>query len=397
MALGSNTFGTVDPKPARWVPPNAEQAMILGHCQVDGGLHWSFALGFIDLGGGLRLSLQLIHGLEISSERKARSVWRVSGLRTFIAPSDRTHLLWLSPTSVRIEINRQNVGPHFTSIGHGSWEIRELGPGNWDLKDSDRGIWCYRHGALKEVVMASGYHVRVESHGGCIDSFRVDRDAKVLHAVTANYDACGRIIGIICSGVSHRFSYNGRTDALVEWTEQEQGKPVAVTSFSYSDGLLEEIHPAAGVIIPFRWATVKDARRADQLWPLPVQLIEDDRFIYEHQLRQEGFVLIAYPKLAGPTEETVFNPRRGRIVRRRDGQTIDVLTIGIRVGQRDLGRVNTVEDGAGRVIQRLFYSNGGLLERLELPQEPGGLPILFSYDKMGHMTAATRGGKPWEH
>jgi hypothetical protein len=384
-----------DSRPARWTAPNAEQAETLGRCRFDGSLLYAFDLGVVDLGGGLRIPLRLIHELEVSSERKARSVWRVSGLQSFIVPDDRTRLLWMSPQMGRVEIQRKLVGSALTLVGRGAWMIRELGPGDWDLKDGDGGVWSYRKGALTGIATGLGFGVRVTSHGGRIDSFRVERGGELLHAVSADYDALGRLIEITNDGVIHRFSYDGGTEAMNEWSEQKPGRVAAVTRFIYSDGLLTEVQRTGSAIVPLRWAAVANAKRADQLWPVPVQLAEDDRFMFEHQLRQEGFVLIAHPKSGGPPEEAVFNPRRGRIVRRLAGKTTEVMMIGIRVGRSDYLRVIAVEDGSGHVLQSLFYGEGGRLERIEFPQEPGGLPVLFTYDLQGRMMGATRGDKPW--
>lgn len=384
-----------DPKPARWAAPNAEQAKTLGRCRVDGNLHCTFDLGILDLGGGLRIPFRLIHELEVSSERKARSVWRVLGLQSFVVPSDRIRLLWSSPTMGRVEIERKLAGPGLAFIGHGAWMIRERGTGDWDLRDGDGGVWSYRQGALTEIATGLGFGVQVTAHGGRIDSYRVERGGEVLHAVSANYDAFGRLIRITNDGVTHRFSYDGRDEAMTTWSEERLGQPAVITHFAYRDMLVAEIQPGGGPTIPLRWTAVKDAQRADQLWPVPVQLAEDDQFIFEHELRQEGFVLIAHPKSGGPTEEAVFNPRRGRIVRRLNGKTTEVMTIGVRLGKCDFQRVNTVEDGNGHVLQSLCYGEGGRLERIEFPQEPGSLPVLLIYDLQGRMMGAIRGGKPW--
>ena len=163
-------LGAADSKPTRWEPPNAEQAETLGRCRVDGNLHCTFDLGVIDLGGGLRIPLRLVHELQVSSERKALSVWRVQGLQSFVVPADRTHLLWLSPQLGRVEIERKFVGPGLTLIGRGAWMIRELGPGDWDLKDGDGGVWSYREGALTGIATGLGFDVHVTSHGEILRS-----------------------------------------------------------------------------------------------------------------------------------------------------------------------------------------------------------------------------------
>lgn len=257
-----------------------------------------------------------VHGVDVDSDQRPRSQWRLAGLQSYLILWGPDHRLWQLPDGRQVRFERALVGPARTSAGAAAvWRIRELGPGRFELSATDGLRWIYRDGRLTSIHHPVLGTYSVETEGAWIRSLAPSAGGVVGDTVLElDLDDGGRPIRLRSGQEAiDAFEWN-ETGQMQRWTNNETD----VRVFEYEVGLLHSVVDADGEVERFSWKEHPGWWRGDSRWPAPVYLSAANERSFQMSIGQKGY-RIEMNDGSGEGAVLVFNPQRRRLDFRSEG------------------------------------------------------------------------------
>ncbi|MGH7945118.1 MAG: hypothetical protein ACREF9_08930, partial [Opitutaceae bacterium] len=247
---------------SRWTQIEAETGLM----NLDGTLRRRFSLGESRELKLLGLQAEFEHRLETDAFGRARSVWRVRGLQTFLALVGREHLLWQPPGGIPVKFERARIGRALSEAGSARWRIRESAPDVFELRSLDGLAWHYAHGRLVSATHPALGELRFTTQGAWITAIRhADGAPGAPPLLAAGYDENGRLISCALGGQKPHGFVVDESGQLQTWRRAD-GTDVR---FAYRDGLLSEIVEPGHAVQRFTWKENPGHERGDSRWAAP--------------------------------------------------------------------------------------------------------------------------------
>jgi len=356
--------------PSRWMQIEAATGLM----NLDGTLRLSFSLGESDVFRQLGLRVELEHRIETDATGQARSDWRVRGLHSSLAPSDREQLRWLPLAGTVVKFERRKILRAFSAAGSSRWLIRESAPGLHDIRSPDGRIWCYDQGCLASAQHPVVGPLRFSTQGALITRIeRLDAGSGDSVLLQAMYDDNGRLLSCRIGQDGVQYLEWDTEGHLAAWRRSDGN----VVRFAYHEGLLTRIDEPGKQARNLSWQRNPGFGRGDSRWPAPVHLASDGTDDYTYDLTSKGFVMEKKMREREGITTTTFNPRRHRLEQENGGLKYLVI-FRPSEGATALERIEI----GGEVIERYLYDVVGQLIGIQRLGEP---ERMLSYDESGRL------------
>lgn len=333
---------------------------------------------------GLRLTLE--HVVEAGPNGQACSIWRVTGLRSFLVPADRGHLRWQPLAGPSVWFEKAKISRALNEAGSSRWLIREAVDNEFEIRSLDGRSWKYNRGILTKAQHPALGELYFITQGGLLhDMHAVDALSGAASLLTVKYDDSARPVSLILGGKElHRFEWNA-AGQLTAW--RQIGK--SPTLFRYFEGLLTEVEESGRVLQHYSWTVNPGYRRGDSRWPAPVHLASDRTSDYSYKQSSKGFILSRRDRSAVETTTTIFNPRRRQLKQSAgDSSIIATFRRGTKLDRMGLERIAS---GDGDILEEYRYDEKGQLVGLKRRGEP---ERQLSYDDLGRLMALDESATP---
>jgi len=362
------------PAASEWVKIEAGT----GAMQLDGTLRLSWALGGPEELKALGLRLTLEHRIETDFQGRAKSAWRVTGLRGALVPDGREHLRWQPPAGPAVKFESAKIGRALGAAGAARWLIRVTAQGDYEIRAPEGGGWRYAHGALVSAEHPALGNLQFVTTGALVREIRQADAAVSAHPlVRASYDSAGRITELVWgAGAEQRLTWS-EAGELQSWRRAD-GTEIG---FGYEAGLLVEVREPGKAARRLAWAENPGHARGDSRWAAPVHLAADGEDAYGYALSAKGFTLRRDERATGRRTLTIFNPRRRWVEQRVGDETRRVWFRKSGAGGMALERI---EDGAGTVLEAYRYDARGQLVGV---RRKGEAESTLAYDESGRLMA----------
>jgi YD repeat-containing protein len=362
-----------------WSPQSPAWAQIevaLGSVGLDGTLRLSYPLVDSDELKALGLRCALVHAIEQDASGRARTVWRFTGLQSYLVPEGRDKLRWQLPGSAIVRFERAKIGRALAEAGSPRWLIRESAPGDYEIRALDGRAWRYAQGLLVAAEHPALGKIRFDTQGGLIREIRrADVTGGAALLLRAEYDNDAHVVMLTVGPTSrHAFIWDD-AGQLVVWRRNDGTE----TKFAYRDGLLAEVAILGQPALRFAWAENPGWRRGDSKWPASVHLAADGRNDYSYNLTSSGLVSRVRERASGEETVTVFNPLRSRLEQRSGNET---RVVWFRKNSAGRGALQHIEKGTGEVLEDYRYDQHGQLVAIKRQSEP---ERALSYDESGRL------------
>jgi len=367
-------------KPALSASPYwAQVERAMGSMNVSGALRLSYPLGEVQTLQILGLRCILEHALESDANGRARSTWRITGLKTSLVPTDRKHLQWHPLIGPSVIFDQAKIERALSEAGNPRWLIREATENEYEIRALDGRAWRYKRGVLIAVEHPSLGTVKVLMQGGLVREIRqtdVASDAPAL--LIAEYNEQARLIVLTLAGIgTHRFGWDA-LGQLVSWQRADG----AEVHFSYTDGLLSAVSGPNKESRHFTWTENLGSGRGDARWAYPVHLASDEINDYMYDLSSSGFIMNCRDRATHAKTVTIFNPLRRRIEQTSGDSTL-IVTLHKRMGLSRSGLEN-ITTNTGVILEAYSYDDKDQLIGLKRKGQPDRQ---FTYDDLGRIMA----------
>ncbi len=364
-----------------WSPQSSAWSQIeaaMGSVGLDGTLRLSYPLADSAELKTLGLRCEFVHAIEQDANGRARTVWRFTGLQSYLVPEGREKLRWQPPGGAVVRFERAKIGRALAEAGSPRWLIRESAAGDYEIRSLDGRAWRYAQGLLVAAEHPALGEIRFVTQGGMIREIRrADATGDAVSLLRAEYNNNARVVHLVFGSKNrHSFIWN-ESDQLVAWRRTD-GLEV---KFTYHDGLLQEVAIPGQSTQRFAWAESPGWSRGDSKWPAPMHLATDSRRDYLCDLTSSGLVSRARELASGEETVTVFNPLRSRLEQRNGNGT---RVVWFRKNPAGRGALQRIENGAGEVLEGYHYDVQGQLVLITRHGEPSRT---LSYDESGRLMA----------
>jgi len=321
------------------------------------------------------IACELVHDIEIDAYGHPRSIWRITGLQSSLAPGDRGTMVWQPLSGATVKFVSKLIKRALTTVGNKNWLIRKAASGDYEIRALDSRSWRYHSGLLAVVEHPALGKLNFTTLGAKIRMINRSSESSSKPLFEASYDAGAHPVSIRFGSHAADIFHWSDAGLLMSWDRSTGG----TVTFAYHDGLLTSITEPDKPTHLFTWAENPGHERGDSRWGAPIHLLSDGESTYQYTLEHKGFVIQRRKVSSAEEIVTVFNPLRHRLEQRVGGKKFIVIFHGEGLNMTGLERI---ENGQGEILEEYHYDEQGQVIGIKRKGEP---ERSLRYDETGRL------------